>query len=305
MNTGYNGFLIANKPCGITSSDLVVFVRRRLPRGTSVGHGGTLDPEASGVLPICVGTAARLFDYIIDKQKVYEAELQLGVITDTQDGTGKVLETKPVNAGPEDVLSVLGEFTGEIFQIPPMYSAIKRDGQRLYALARKGEVIEIEPRKCRVDGIDLIETTGNDRYRIRVRCGKGVYIRTLCHDIGNRLGCGGYMASLKRTSAGIFDLDGAYTRDQIEDAYKNGKMSELLIAPDAPLGHLPKVELTAKAEHAVLNGNILKPSWMKSPAPVSSAVRIYLEGKFAGIGETLEDGSVRFKAMLYDREAKN
>ena len=136
-----NGFLIANKPTGITSSNLVVFVRKRLPRGTAIGHGGTLDPEASGVLPLCIGSATRLFDYIIDKKKTYVAEVQLGAITDTQDATGSVIETRAVHVTEDELRAVLGEFVGEIEQIPPMYSAIKRGGKRLYQLARKGETI--------------------------------------------------------------------------------------------------------------------------------------------------------------------
>ena len=296
-----NGFLIANKPTGITSSNLVVFVRKRLPKGTAVGHGGTLDPEASGVLPVCVGNATRLFDYIIDKQKVYEAELQLGVETDTQDATGRVVRTEEVRANEEDVRAALTRFVGEIEQIPPMYSAIKRGGQRLYQLARKGETIEVEPRRCTVHAIELIERCGEDRYRIRVTCGKGVYIRTLCHDIGNFLGCGGHMASLCRVRAGVFDISDALTREQIDAAYQAGGLEKLLLPMDAPLGHLPRVDVGEDARHAVLNGNVLKPVWMEVPAPHTDAVRVYLSGVFAGIGETLEDGSVRFRAMLYDR----
>ena len=158
-----NGFLIANKPTGITSSNLVVFVRKRLPRGTAIGHGGTLDPEASGVLPLCIGSATRLFDYIIDKKKTYVAEVQLGAITDTQDATGSVIEERAVHVTQDDLRTVLAEFVGEIEQIPPMYSAIKRGGKRLYQLARKGETIEVEPRKCRVEGVELLEQTGENR----------------------------------------------------------------------------------------------------------------------------------------------
>ena len=179
-----NGFLIANKPTGVTSSDIVVFVRRRLPRGTAIGHGGTLDPEASGVLPLCIGKATRLFDYIIDKKKTYVAEIRLGETTDTQDATGQVVETREVLVGESELRAVLGRFVGTIEQIPPMYSAIKRDGKRLYQLARKGETIEVKPRKCRVDGIRYLGRSAEHTYRIEVECGKGVYIRTLCHDIG-------------------------------------------------------------------------------------------------------------------------
>ena len=163
-----DGFLNVNKPLGRTSSDVVVFVRRRLPKGTRVGHGGTLDPEASGVLPVCVGAAARLFDYIIDKQKTYVATLQLGQETDTQDATGQVVRECPVSVTEEDVRRVLGNFTGVIRQVPPMYSAIKKDGKRLYQLARKGESVEIPARECRVDGVQLMQILGENRYLLRM-----------------------------------------------------------------------------------------------------------------------------------------
>ena len=293
-----NGFLIANKPTGITSSNLVVFVRKRLPRGTAVGHGGTLDPEASGVLPICVGRATRLFDYIIDKQKTYIAEIQLGVETDTQDATGTAVRTLPVDADMAMLRAASAAFVGDIMQIPPMYSAIKRGGERLYKLARKGETLDIEPRRCHVDNIEVLDATGADRYRIRVDCRKGVYIRTLCHDIGRALGCGAHMASLQRVKAGIFDIENALTREEIDRAWQDGTLARRLVPMDAPLGHLPRVDLSAQARHAVRNGNVLKPCWMLSPAPKADNVRIYLEGRFAGIGETQSDGSVRFKAML-------
>ena len=183
-----NGFLNIDKPTGRTSSDAVVFVRRRLPKGTAVGHGGTLDPEASGVLPVCVGSATRLFDYIIDKQKTYVARIRLGVVTDTQDATGNVIAQCPVTAGEAELRAALPRFIGDILQVPPMYSALKRDGERLYKLARKGRSVTLEPRACRVDDIEYLGCEGDATYALRIRCGKGVYIRTLCHDIGRALG---------------------------------------------------------------------------------------------------------------------
>lgn len=299
-----NGFLIANKPTGITSSNLVVFVRKRLPRGTAIGHGGTLDPEASGVLPLCIGAATRLFDYIIDKKKTYVAELQLGVTTDTQDAAGNVVSTAPVSVTRADVVAAVPRFVGEIEQIPPMYSAIKRGGKRLYQLARKGETIEVEPRKCRVESIEVLDQTGENKYRIKVECGKGVYIRTLCHDIGAFLGCGAHMASLERTQAGVFTLENALTREEIDAAYEAGTLHQHLLPLDAPLAHLPAVYLGEKARHAVVNGNVLKKQWMLQPAPQADAVRIYLNDVFAGIGQTMEDGSVRFRAMLLPEEER-
>ena len=296
-----NGFLIANKPTGTTSSNVVVFVRKRLPRGTAIGHGGTLDPEASGVLPLCIGKATRLFDYIIDKKKTYVAEIQLGQVTDTQDATGQVTEEREVSVGADELIAVLPKFIGEIEQIPPMYSAIKRDGKRMYQLARKGEVVELEARKCRVDDVRYVGCTGENRYKIEVDCGKGVYIRTLCHDIGQALGCGAHMATLERTKAGIFTLEDALTREQIDVLAQEGKLEECLLPLDAPLAHLPEVHVGENARHAVLNGNPLKPRWLDKPAPKDEeAVRIYLSGEFAGIGRVEGDGSIRFRAMMLE-----
>ena len=295
-----DGFLNVNKPLGRTSSDVVVFVRRRLPRGTRVGHGGTLDPEASGVLPVCVGAAARLFDYIIDKQKTYVATLQLGQQTDTQDATGQILRESPVSVTPEDVQAVLGSFTGRIRQVPPMYSAIKKDGKRLYQLARKGEAVEIPARECRVDGIELVQCLGPDRYLLRIRCGKGVYIRTLCHDIGQALGCGGHMATLERTAAGAFRIEDAHSLPEIDTLSEQGRLESALLPMDYPIGHLPRLDLEKGQLHAVRNGNPLRVR--NFDAPVGEPVRAYINGKFCGIVERDEAGRFRFKAMLYKDE---
>lgn len=296
-----NGFLIANKPTGTTSSNVVVFVRKRLPRGTAIGHGGTLDPEASGVLPLCIGKATRLFDYIIDKKKTYVAEIQLGQVTDTQDATGQVIEEREVTVGEAELIAVLPRFIGEIEQIPPMYSAIKRDGKRMYQLAHKGETVELEARRCRVDDVRFIERTGENRYRIEVDCGKGVYIRTLCHDIGQALRCGAHMATLERTRAGIFTLENALTREQIDALAQEDRLEEALLPLDAPLCHLPEVHVGENARHAVINGNPLKAKWLDRPASKGEeAVRVYLSGEFAGIGRVEEDGSIRFRAMLLE-----
>lgn len=294
-----NGFLNVYKPTGRTSSDVVVFVRKRLERGTTVGHGGTLDPEASGVLPVCVGAATRLFDYIIDKQKTYVACIKLGVETDTQDATGRVVAEKPVRVGEAELRAALPDFVGEIEQVPPMYSAIKRDGRRLYQLARKGQTVAVEPRRCRVDGIEFMGGEGDDTYLLKITCGKGVYIRTLCHDIGRALGCGAHMQTLERVAAGIFKIEDALTPAQIDALAGQGRLEEALIPLDAPLSHLPEVRVGERCRHAVLNGNPLRASWLDAPAPDVPAVRVYLNDEFAGIGAPQEDGSVKFRAMLY------
>ena len=292
-----DGFLVLNKPLGKTSSDCVVFVRKRLLRGTAIGHGGTLDPMASGVLPVCVGAATRLFDYIIDKQKTYVAELQLGVVTDTQDATGAVVETRSVNVTEADVRAALPRFIGDIWQTPPMYSAIKRGGKRLYELARRGESVEVAPRACRVDDVRLTASLGDGRYRLEVDCGKGVYIRTLCHDIGAYLGCGGHMATLERTRAGVFTLENALTLEEVDALGADGLEARLL-PMDAAIAHLSAVRVEARHRAAVRNGMPLRPEWLDAPAPQTEAVRVYVGGEFAGIGAPREDGSVRFRAML-------
>ena len=292
-----DGFLVLNKPLSKTSSDCVVFVRKRLPRGTAIGHGGTLDPMASGVLPVCVGVATRLFDYIIDKQKTYVAELQLGVITDTQDATGAVVERRSVNVTDADVRAALPRFIGDIWQTPPMYSAIKRGGKRLYELARRGESVEVAPRACRVDDVRLTASLGDGRYRLEVDCGKGVYIRTLCHDIGAYLGCGGHMATLERTRAGVFTLENALTLEEVDALGAEGLEARLL-PMDAAISHLPAVRVEARHRAAVRNGMPLRPEWLDAPAPQAPALRVYVGEEFAGIGAPREDGSVRFRAML-------
>ena len=195
-----NGIVIVDKPQDWTSQDVVsklrgVFQTRR------IGHGGTLDPMATGVLPVFVGRATRGVEFFEHAEKTYEATLRLGIATDTEDITGTVLETKEVNITEAAFLAVLEQFRGEILQIPPMYSAIKINGQKLYDLARKGKEVERKPRSITIYELELLEQVSETDYLIRCVCSKGTYIRTLCHDIGQALGCGGAMSSLRRTMA--------------------------------------------------------------------------------------------------------
>jgi len=287
------------KPPGMSSSDLVTFVKRRLPRGTRVGHGGTLDPDAAGVLPVCIGKATRLFDYIIDKQKEYIAELKLGVVTDTQDATGAALEICDASHITEaDIRAVLPRFVGDIQQIPPAFSAIKRDGKRMYDLARKGQAVELEPRQVTVDAVEYLHPLENGGHMIRIACRKGVYIRTICHDIGQALGVGGHMAFLLRDRAGYFDAEHGVTPEELEEACKNGGFEHLLTPLDAPLQHIPAVQVSSDHFHAIKNGNPLRPGWYEGEA--DGVVRVYMDGKFAGMGEADEDGLIRFRAMLME-----
>lgn len=287
------------KPPGMSSSDLVTFVKRRLPRGTRVGHGGTLDPDAAGVLPVCVGRATRLFDYIIDKQKEYIAELKLGVVTDTQDATGMPLEIRDASHITEaDIRAVLPRFIGDIHQIPPAFSAIKRDGRRMYDLARKGEAIELEARPVTVDNVEYLTSLENGGHMIRITCRKGVYIRTICHDIGQTLGVGGHMSFLLRSRAGYFDAEHGVTPEELDAAFQNGGFEHLLTPLDAPLQHIPAVHASSQYFHAIKNGNPLKPGWYEGEA--NGVIRVYMDGKFAGMGEADETGLIRFRAMLME-----
>jgi tRNA pseudouridine55 synthase len=291
-----DGFINLLKPPGMTSSDAVVFVRRRLPKGVRTGHGGTLDPDAAGVLPVCVGKATRLFDYIVDKRKEYVAELTLGVETDTQDSTGTVIAKRPVCAGEREIRDVLKRFTGDIMQEPPMYSALKRDGRKLCDIARAGGWVELEKRRVTVHEIEYLGGSGEGRHMLRVECGKGVYIRTLLRDIGEAVGCGGHMSFLLRSKSGVFDVRDAHTPEEIDAA---NDLSDFLMPLDTPIAHIPRVDVAPDAEKAVRNGNPIDPEWIeRGDAEHGEPVRVYIMGLFAGIAEQGEDGLLRFRAML-------
>ena len=292
-----DGFLNICKTPGMSSADVVHYIRKRLPRGVRVGHGGTLDPDACGVLPICVGNAVRLFDYIIDKEKTYLAEITLGVTTDTQDASGEVVSRTDASAvGEKDLCSVLPRFTGTIFQRPPAYSAVHKDGKRLYDLARSGRDTDVEAREALVHALEYAGQTGPNAHLLRVTCGKGVYIRTLLHDIGAALGCGAHMSMLVRERAGVFSLEDAVFLDAVTSETIEG----LLLPMDAPLGRYPRATICAEGRHHVRNGNPIRPEWLRldKPAEPGAVVRAYLEEEFVGMGEMREDGSLRFRAML-------
>ena len=297
-----DGFINLLKPPGMSSNDAVGFARRLLPRGTRVGHGGTLDPDAAGVLPVCVGKAARLFDYIIDKKKTYVAELRLGLETDTQDATGSIVARHDASAvTAEDIRTVLPRFVGEIDQIPPAYSAIKRDGQRMYDLARRGEAMELEPRRVTVHGIEYLCQSGADRHMLRVSCGKGVYIRTLCHDIGRALGVGGHMAFLLRSEAGCFSVSDAATLEELKAAEEAGEIEKLLRPMDEPLAAYPAVRLDGRYEWQVMNGQPIPSDWHSAALAPGEIARVYVENTFAGMARMDEEGLLRFRAMLMER----
>ena len=214
-----NGILIIDKPAGWTSMDVCAKVRGIL-REKRVGHGGTLDPMATGVLPVFVGRATRAVEFAENGRKEYLAGLRLGLVTDTQDVTGTVLETRPVPAGPAELEAALGAFRGDIRQIPPMYSAVKIQGKKLYELARKGQEVERKPRPVTIHELELLGAESETDYRLRCLCSKGTYIRTLCHDLGQALGCGGALYSLRRTMAAGFTLADAVTIQDVQERWE-------------------------------------------------------------------------------------
>lgn len=245
-----NGIVIINKPADWTSMDVCAKIRGILHE-KRVGHGGTLDPMATGVLPVFVGQATRAVEFAENSRKEYVAGLRLGQVTDTQDVTGTILEEHPVTVSREQLEDALEPFRGTIQQIPPMYSAVKIGGQKLYDLARKGKEVERRPRSITIYELELLEQVSDTDYRLRCVCSKGTYIRTLCHDIGQALGCGATLYSLQRTMAAGFTLNDAVT---LEDVQEKG---EALLQPaDSLFAHLPAYRISsAGKEKRVRNGN--------------------------------------------------
>ena len=245
-----NGILIVDKPDGWTSQDVAAKLRGVFHE-KRIGHGGTLDPMATGVLPIFIGRATRGVEFFESAEKEYIAGIRLGTVTNTQDITGEVLETNPVSATREDVLAALQKCTGDIEQMPPMYSAIKIGGQKLYELARRGVEVERQPRLITIFELELLDGSGCD-YTIRVRCSKGTYIRTLCADIGEALGCGGCMQALRRTQAGEYTIAEAVPLQQLLEA---AEPETYLRDVDTMFRGYPAVKLTVNQEKRCRNGN--------------------------------------------------
>ena len=297
-----NGILNINKPEGWTSQDVVAKLRGRL-HIRRVGHTGTLDPMATGVLPVCFGKATRIIEYYDDDFKTYEAEMKLGMVTDTLDITGTVLETKPVDVSEEDVIQAIDSFRGWITQIPPKYSALKVNGKPLYKYAREGVEVEIKSRKIYVADIQAMEVNlGENRILFRVTCSKGTYIRTICDDIGKKLGCGGTMTALQRIQSGCFRVEDARTLPEILEM-TDEELERCVIPMDETLVHLGRIELKSmESVPFYYNGREIDTGYVNvlaSPA-VTEALqegsrlgdkyRVYdPEGKFLGISSLREN----------------
>lgn len=248
-----NGILLIDKPQGFTSHDVVAKLRGALHE-RRIGHAGTLDPMATGLLVVFVGRATRAVEFAESAQKEYIAGLRLGLTTDTQDITGQTLTTENVDVSHETLHAALKEFTGEIEQIPPMYSAIKIGGKKLYEIAREGGEIERKPRKVTISSLEFLGMQEVD-IMLRISCSKGTYIRTLCHDIGQKLGCGGCMSSLRRTRAGEFGVERAHSIRTVEEAARDSEVEELLLPVDWLFASMPKLTINEWQEKKCRVGN--------------------------------------------------
>ena len=285
-----DGVLLLDKPLGLSSNDALQKARR-LFSAAKGGHTGTLDPLATGLLPLCFGEATKFSADLLDADKTYEAEIKLGVVTDSGDAEGRVVASAAVNVRESDIFPVLEALTGDILQTPPMHSALKRDGQPLYMLARQGIVVEREPRPVTIRRIELLDFSG-DRLNISVTCSKGTYIRVLALDIGKALGCGAHLTALRRTRVGGLSLDDAKTLAAIESCEENFRHT-LLQPLDALLQGLPRVDLDAQARARFCHGNPVD-----LPPGLEGKIRVYGEGRLLGVGEPGREGRLWPKRLV-------
>ena len=253
-----NGIVIIDKEAGYTSHDVVAKLRGICGQ-RKIGHTGTLDPEATGVLPVCLGSATKLCDMLTDRDKEYVAELLLGVETDTQDTTGEVLTRRPVEVSESEVRRVCESFVGTYDQVPPMYSALKVNGKKLYELAREGKEVERKARTVMIHELEILECS-LPVVKLRVKCSKGTYIRTLCADIGERLDSGGAMKSLRRTAVGSFRLEEALMLGEVQEMKEAGRLAEIIRPVDSVFEGCPVLHIGQEYEVLLENGNAIFPS---------------------------------------------
>lgn len=291
-----NGIIILDKPQGKTSHDMVNFVRR-LCGVRRVGHTGTLDPMATGVLPICVGNATKAADMLTFSDKEYVAELELGKITDTQDSQGKVLYEYAVSVSEEEIRGAVESFIGKIEQVPPMFSAIKKDGKKLYELARQGIEIEREKRKITIHDIKILEIDmERHRVKIDVLCSKGTYIRTLCDDIGRKLGTGAYMTYLRRVKTGNFTAEEAKTPEELTEFQEKGELESVMISVDSMFSDYPEIILNEKQVKSIING--VRMTWRDGEE--NQSYRLYdSDRKFLCISKCVE-GKLRLEKSFWN-----
>lgn len=290
-----NGLICVNKPEGFTSFDVVAKLRGIL-KIRRIGHGGTLDPMATGVLPVFVGTAAKACDIMPDNTKSYCAGFRLGQLTDTQDITGEILKSSDMPVSREMLEAVIPSLIGDIMQLPPMYSAVRVNGRHLYDLARQGIEVERKPRAIHVDSIEI--TSYDEKLRegaLEIFCGKGTYIRTIINDIGEKLGCGGIMTSLVRTSSSGFKLSECYTLDEIQAAADSGSVEELIVPVERVFSMLPKLRLNEVQTRMYSNGVKLDLGRVRNIKKEHTEYSVYnSKGIFIGLGTAdFENGCLR------------
>ena len=299
---GINGILPVNKPAGWTSFDVVAKLRGTL-RTKKAGHAGTLDPMASGVLPVYLGNATKAASLAPNGVKRYTAGVRFGISTDTDDITGTVLKTaERFTLEEKDILSLIPEFTGKIEQVPPSYSAISRNGIRLYKLARKGEPVKAEPRQIEITDFRIIGFDGVKKEAVfDIECSAGSYIRAIARDMGDRLGVGGTLCSLVRTQALGFTLDECVTIEQAADLYASGNIQRALKPVEQLFGGLPKIELTGTQEKMLLNGMRLDASKCRAEELRETLAAVYGENGFFAVGELFYDeaGRLRLKSRKF------
>jgi len=293
-----DGVIVIRKEKGFTSHDVVAKLRGILHM-KKIGHTGTLDPDAEGVLPVALGKATRLVDMITDKEKTYEAVMRLGVVTDTQDMSGTVLsQTTELSVTEEELCTVVSSFVGDYMQVPPMYSALKVNGKKLYELAREGKTVERKPRPVHFYEIEILDISF-PLVRFRVTCSKGTYIRTLCHDIGEKLGCGAAMESLLRTKVGRFTLDDAITLAQTEEAVQKGTIESKILGIEEILAEYPRVCCTKEGDRLLANGNPLVQALVDAQAKKGWIRMCSSEGSFAGVYQWDEKRNRYFPVKMF------
>lgn len=280
-----NGIINIYKERGYTSHDVVAKARGILGI-RKIGHTGTLDPEARGVLPICIGKATKVSEILLNADKRYTANVCLGVTTTTEDATGEIIEEKPIDLTKEQIEEVVGSFIGQYEQVPPMYSALKVNGKKLYELAREGKEVKRKARKVTIYECKVVEYISPSEFVLDVKCSKGTYVRTLCSDIGNKLGTGAHMKSLLRTEVANFNLSNSITLSQLEELMKQGRVESVLTEIDKMFLDLPKLHVKTKGNNYLYNGNQLSEDLIIGDVDTNlhKKVRIYdYEGVFVGI----------------------
>ncbi len=301
-----HGILLLDKPAGITSNDALQRIKR-IYNAVRAGHTGSLDKPATGILPICLGEATKISTYLLNADKSYVSVAKLGVVTSTADAEGEIVNTRSVPVIKKRELErVIKQFVGNIEQVPPMYSALKVEGQRLYRLAYQGLEIERQARSVTIHQIDLLQFD-QESFEIRVHCSKGTYIRTLVEDIGNTIGCGAHVSTLRRLSTGPFDEDQMLTMEIIENMAKQGDdaLDELLVPVDSALEHLAAVALSEEASYSLCQGQSVLVTHASGEKPGEGLVRIYDHNRaFIGIGTINDDGRVAPKRLVKTNNIK-